>query len=84
MQRIKDGRVATPQRDVQALTLRVPREIYEAMRTFAFATDTTINDVGIRSIQNFLSTEGHHEEVEAHLRSAENQYRVALDKLADL
>lgn len=72
------------QRKIQPLTLRVPREVYEAMRTFAFATGTTINEVGIRAIQDFLASQGDREEVEAYLTRARDRYRVALDKLADL
>lgn len=66
------------------MTLRVPREVYEAMKTFAFATDASINDVALKAIHTFLASEGHEEQVAALLKKAQSQYRVALDKLAGL
>ena len=68
----------------QAVTLRVPREVYEAVKTFAFATDASINDVFLRAVHSFLTSEGRQEQVEGLLDRARGQYRVALDKLADL
>lgn len=71
-------------RAAQAVTLRVPEEVYEAMRTFSFATQTTINDMVLRAVVDFLAQKGRDEEVGALLKKAQDQYRVALDKLADL
>lgn len=68
--------------ETQAVTLRVPKDAYEAMRTFAFATNCSVNDLAVRAIYSFLATEGRHEQVDAILKKATIQYRVALDKLA--
>jgi hypothetical protein len=68
--------------DTQAVTLRVPRDVYEAMRTHAFATDTTINEMATRAIYNYLIEDGREQEVDAFLEKARKQYRGALDKLA--
>lgn len=64
------------------VTLRMPTEVYEAMRVYAFATNTKINDIGINAIQSFLAGEGREAQVHAFLERASDQYRVALDKLA--
>ncbi|MFP5353364.1 MAG: DNA-binding protein [Actinomycetota bacterium] len=71
------------EKEVQVVTLRIPKEVYEAMRTYAFATNTSINDVGLRSVQSFLAGEGRSQQVTAFLDRASTQWRVALDKLAD-
>ncbi|HEV8683170.1 MAG TPA: DNA-binding protein [Actinomycetota bacterium] len=71
-------------RDQQTLTIRVPKEIHEALRTLAFATGTSINDIVLKGISDYLSSQGHRDAVEGFLRRAQEQYRVALDKLADL
>lgn len=70
-------------KDTQAMTLRVPTEVYEAMKTYGFATQTSMNEVALKAIRDFLTGEGHQEEVAAFLKRAQKQYRVALDKLAD-
>ena len=68
----------------QALTVRLPGELHEAVRTLAFATESSINEVVVRAIRDYLSGEGHRQAVDRFLRRAQTNYRVALDKLADL
>jgi hypothetical protein len=70
--------------DLQAVTLRLSQDEYEALRTFAFVTDTSINEVARRALREFLVTKGREEEFDVLLKKARSQYRVALDKLADL
>lgn len=70
--------------DLQQLNVRVPRDVYDALRTFAYATEGTINDAVLRAIVDFLASQGRQEEVDTFLKAARKQYRVALDKLADL
>jgi hypothetical protein len=67
-----------------ALTLRVPKEVHEALRTTAYATDASINEIVLRAIRDYLGNEGHRRKVEGFLRKSQTQWRVALDKLADL
>jgi NRPS condensation-like uncharacterized protein len=69
---------------LQQLNVRVPKDVYDALRTYAYATDSTINDAVLRAIVDFLAARGRQEEVDAFLRNARKQYRGALDKLADL
>lgn len=68
----------------QAITVRVPKDIHDALRTTAFATDVSINELVLRAIRDFLGNEAHRRKVEGFLKKAQGQYRVALDKLADL
>ena len=70
--------------DLQQLNVRVPRDIYDALRTYAYATDSSINDVVMRALADLLASKGRQEEVDSFLKGAQKQYRVALDKLADL
>lgn len=70
--------------DLQQVNVRVPRDVYEALRTYAYATDTSINESVVRAIADFLATQGRRDEVEAFLQRARKQYRGALDRLADL
>lgn len=72
------------ERNVERLTVRVPADIHEALRTVAFVTGTSINDVVLKAIGNYLSSQGHPEAVEAFLHKAQDQWRVALDKLASM
>ena len=80
---VRNGRKEVRQ-EAQTLTIRVPKDVHEALRTTAFATDTSINDLVLRAIRDFLGNEAHRRKVEGFLRKAQGQYRVALDKLSDL
>lgn len=75
---------SSDRQDLQQLNVRVPRDVYDALRTYAYATESTINDAVLRAIVDFLAARGRKEEVDAFLKGARKQYRVALDKLADL
>jgi hypothetical protein len=77
--------VPTTQRQgTRQLNVRVPTDVYDALRTYAYATETTINDAVGRALVDFLSTKGRHDEISSFLQRARNQYRTTLDKLADL
>lgn len=71
-------------REVQMLTVRIPKDLHEALRTLAFVRETTINDIVIRSLADYMSSEGHQQAVDAFLERAQAKWRVALDKLADM
>ncbi len=77
-------KVSSARQDVQQLNVRVPKDVYDALRTYAYATDSTINDAVLRAVVDFLAARGRQEEVDAFLKGARKKYRVALDKLADL
>lgn len=77
-------KASSAKQHLQQLNVRLPRDVYDALRTYAYATDSTINDAVLRAIVDFLAARGRQEEVDAFLKGARKQYRVALDKLADL
>jgi hypothetical protein len=86
MTQVRDRVVTKPstQRDTHTLTVRMPREVYEALRTYAFASEKTLNESAVTAMLHFLAHEGRQQEVTAFLDKARRDYRVALDKLADL
>ncbi len=69
---------------VERLTIRMPAGMHEAVRTVAFATNSSINDVLVRAVGDYLSDAGRSQAVDAFLERAQDQWRVALDKLADM
>ena len=70
--------------EVEALTLRLPSDMYQAVKAVAFATDRTVTDVIRDSVTSYLSDEGRRQEFQALLDASRSRYRLALDKLADL
>lgn len=70
--------------ETQVVTVRMPKSEHEALKIFAFHSGTSINEVMLRAMRNFLATEGRSEEFNALLQKARSQYRVALDNLKDL
>jgi NRPS condensation-like uncharacterized protein len=70
--------------ETQVLTVRMPKDEHEALRSYAFATGASMNDIVLRAIREFLASSGRREEFDALLTKARKQYRLALDKLADL
>lgn len=70
--------------EVQALTLRVPKDVHEGLKVLAFASGKSINDVVLAAIGEYLAGQGHQEAVDVFVRQAREKYRVALDKLAAL
>jgi len=83
MARTKRETAATKQ-ELQQLNVRIPKDVFDALRTYAYATETSINEAVLRALADFLAAQGRQEEVDAFLNDARRQYRVALDKLADL
>jgi hypothetical protein len=71
-------------KDTQVVTVRMPRDVYEGLRSLSFATDASINELVLRAVGNYMSQKGHRELVDAAATRVREQYRVALDKLADL
>jgi hypothetical protein len=70
--------------EIQQLTIRAPRDVHEALRTLSLATGKPINELVLSAVRDFLGSAGHREAVDSFLVQARDQYRVALDKLADL
>jgi uncharacterized protein (DUF1778 family) len=68
---------------VQSMTLRIPRADYEALRTAAFATDQSINELVLAAIRIYLGDTTRRQQVQTAVENAISQYQVALDKLAE-
>jgi hypothetical protein len=79
-----EGDLAKAMKDTQVVTLRMPRDVYAGLRALSFATGTSINELVLRALGNYMADEGHRELVEAAATRVGEQYRVALDKLAEL
>ena len=74
----------TSDQDVQQVTIRMPREVHEALKTLSIATGTSINEITLGALRDYLADEGHRQAVDTYFKEARDVYRVALDKLADL
>jgi hypothetical protein len=68
---------------VRQLPVRLPGPEYDALKTFAFFTQRSMNDVIRAAIQDFLVAHSGNE-FDAILGKARTDYRAALDKLAEL
>ncbi len=70
--------------DSQAMTIRLPRDEYEAVRTYAFVARKTINDVVRLAVLDYLAGAGRQEQMDAIVARIQESRRVALDKLAEM
>ena len=73
-----------PTHEQVAMTVRLPTEVHEALKTVAFAGGTSLNDVVLRAIGDLLADKGRREAVDTMATRVREQYRVALHKLKDL
>ncbi|MEX0756157.1 MAG: hypothetical protein WD556_13760 [Actinomycetota bacterium] len=78
--RSKNGREGA----TRQLTVRVPEEVHEAIRTLSVAIEVSANEIVLRAVRDYLSNEGHRDAVDSFARQAQDRYAVALEKLADL
>ncbi|CAM2819066.1 ribbon-helix-helix protein, CopG family [Saccharomonospora xinjiangensis] len=67
-----------------AITLRLPAEMAEALRTYAFATGTSVNETVKQAVADHLQRKGRPEAVRAAFERVLADHAVALDKLKDL
>lgn len=67
----------------KVVMVRMSPEEHEVLKIFSFHTRTSINEIMLRAMKQFLATEGRSKELDALLRNARNRYRNALDKLED-
>lgn len=68
--------------DTTSLTVRVPADMAEALRTYAFITGVSVNDAVKSAISELLSAKARREMVEAAFKSTLEQHAVALDRLS--
>lgn len=77
------GAHPTPQATT-ALTLRLPAELAEAVKNYAFLTNTSGNDVIKRAVIEYMKAHAQTDMVRAAFERALEQHKVAFEKLADL
>lgn len=66
------------------LTVRIPAEMHEELRTYKLFANRPINDVVVELIRDFLNGPGREEIARGMTERAKSMYGVALDKLADM
>jgi hypothetical protein len=67
----------------KALTLRIPEDEHNTLRLYAFLSGTSLNEAVVAAVREFLRSR-ENELFEKGIERLRTQYRVALDKLADL
>jgi predicted transcriptional regulator len=66
------------------LPVRLPATMAEALRNYAFVTDTSANEVIKRAIAEYLKTHAQTDMVRAAFEKALEQHSLAFEKLAEL
>lgn len=66
------------------LTVRLPKELADALKNYAFVTDTSANEVIKRAVIEFLKVHGREDAMRAAFDRVVDQHRIALDKLKDM
>jgi hypothetical protein len=68
--------------ETKQLPLRLPKPTYDALKTTAFFTERSMNDIVTVALQQYLDTEGRAALLAASVQKARTRYRDVLDKLA--
>lgn len=63
-----------------AFTVRIPHDVYTALRSFAFYTDTSMNNTIIRSLRAFLDAYGEDDELKAMVEEARRKFQEMLER----
>ncbi|MBY0443451.1 MAG: ribbon-helix-helix domain-containing protein [Mycobacteriaceae bacterium] len=66
------------------IPVRLPAELAEALRNYAFVTDTSANEVIKRALTEYLKANAHTDMVRSAFAKTLEQHSIAFDKLADL
>ena len=69
--------------DVRQLPVRMPKEVYDALKSVAYFTKRSMNGIVVGAIVDYLRNSSD-EEMEAIVAKAREDYHVVLEKLADL
>jgi len=70
--------------DRNVLTIRLPAELHEELRTYKYFADRSINDVVVELIRDFMNGAGRKEIARGMTERARSMYGEALEKLADM
>ena len=74
----------TETKTVKQLPVRMPADIYNALKGLSFFTDISMNEHIIRALRAYLTDEGRRELVDVSVERFRKEHQVVLDKLADL
>jgi hypothetical protein len=66
------------------LTVRLPAELADVLRNYAFLTNTSANEVVKLALAEYLKTHGRAEMMEAAFDRVLREHSVALEKLKDM
>ncbi len=66
------------------VTVRLPVELADALKNYAFVTDTSANEVIKRALAEYLKVNGRSEMIRAAFDRVVEQHKVALDKLESM
>jgi hypothetical protein len=66
------------------VTVRLPAELADALKNYAFVTETSGNEVIKRALIEYLRVHGRTDMVREAFENVLNRHAVAFDKLADL
>lgn len=74
----------TPNAKVTGMTVRLPAELADALKNYAFVTNTSANDVIKQALIDYLKAHARTDMVRAAFDKVLQQHSVAFDKLKDL
>jgi hypothetical protein len=69
---------------IKQLPVRMPEDLYNALKGAAFYTDRSMNEIMVTALTEYLRASLRSDAVGAIVQRAQEDYRVVLDKLADL
>jgi predicted transcriptional regulator len=75
---------ANPPAKVTGMTVRLPVELADALKNYAFVTDTSANEVIKQAVTEYLKAHARTEMVRAAFDKVLQQHAVAFDKLEHL
>jgi predicted HicB family RNase H-like nuclease len=70
--------------EINAMSVRMPQEVHEGLRTFSQLCGKSMNDIAVQALREYLTVHGRDVEVDRLMHEALDRHRVTLDKLADL
>ncbi len=69
---------------VTGLTVRLPAELADAVKNYAFVTDTSANEVIKRALVEYLKIHGRADLMKAAFERVVQEHSIALQKLEDM
>jgi uncharacterized protein (DUF1778 family) len=66
------------------LPARLPISEYEALKAYAESTGTSMNDVMVKAVAEYLGSDARKAEIQARIEAITQRHSVALEKLATL